>query len=600
MVRYLFLLGLALAHSPTAVFSQATNATPAAGVETVPKAEPAAAAATGGVVLDGVTLSADCASGGQAGCITREAIEALSLTLGVDIAANKTNSTSFDVDRIMTCMAEMSTTDVDLISLSDIAWTKLVDYHNQNAVLNTNKTNATSQSGDFDIKPAPMQLHDGSVYLMVSEPCNAVSNLAFYRSILAFCEMEADVWTFDEETKKTMAQLQVLHGWSGTLSHISGIGSEVGQLLGDVTMQLMILLSYQGAVQNFKNEPIIYSFERNPTYASAVAATQKLAAIIMEEDVQNWTTELEALKDALPIYYSGIVGSLAVISNLMFPQEISVLINTVVGTILDVSTFPVQLGPALRDVAIDFSTSTALFQMAAGTMLKGMYSLLWMYVETEDPDGNASGASAMPLINALGNLLTGFDHSHDPAVQEATDVYPGDQECRTSVGHAKFHEQLANTVIDIGLLNSAINGAINGKTLSPDMDGLELLICYEENQCTAGFNADAMTSVLGINANDCMPHLTFDPEAFPMVDIASFASCMFSSLIRAEGVQTLDSCLAENDCIQFTTQLMVQDEQLLNCILADGYTVSLDSLLMIASLTGDFMNSLNFIFLLIW
>jgi hypothetical protein len=237
--------------------------------------------------------------------------------------------------------------------------------------------------------------------------------------------------------------------------------------------------------------------------------------------------------------------------------------------------YPIQLGPALRDVNIDDSTATALLQMATGTALKGIYSMLWMYAETDDPVGNAEGAKIMPLINAVGNLLTGFDRSYDIAVQEATNVYPGDEECRTSVGHAKFHEQLANTVIDIGLLNSAVNSAINGKILAPDMDGLELALCYDKNQCTAGFNVDAMTLILETNVNDCMPLLHLDPNAVPMVDFASYASCMFSSLVWAEGIQTLDSCLGENDCIQFNTQLMVQDEPLLNCVLENGYMVSL-------------------------
>merc|ERR1719178_213995 len=93
-------------------------------------------------------------------------------------------------------------------------------------------------------------------------------------------------------------------------------------------------------------------------------------------------------------------------------------------------------------------------------MVKMLYAFVWQeWVLVFGPNDklmlrpgiNKLGAALMPYVNSVANVLTGFVHT-DQNVQDAKDVYPGDDRCRKVQAHSKWHEEGGNGLLDLLLL----------------------------------------------------------------------------------------------------------------------------------------------------
>ena len=157
-----------------------------------------------------------------------------------------------------------------------------------------------------DIGPKPMYAPDAKSFIMVPEPCNAVSSLSFYRSMLTFCEMK-DTWTFDEDIRKTLAQVYGILAWGAAFMHIDSENSTLGQQLDLLSISLITLLGYQGSIQAFRaslstSSSSVYTLqeEEDPVYKSGVEAVREYARIILDGDVMNWSQQFQELQQSIP------------------------------------------------------------------------------------------------------------------------------------------------------------------------------------------------------------------------------------------------------------------------------------------------------------
>ena len=170
-----------------------------------------------------------------------------------------------------------------------------------------------------------------------------------------------------------------------------------------------------------------------------------------------------------------------------------------------------------------------------------------------DPKKNFLGALSMPITNLIGNKLTGFDRSSDFGFQATFGVYPGDKICRKTIPHAKWHEQSANALVDFIFLGDEVAKVMGGQGTFLKIDvRSELLQCQMERDCFSGFDWSAVSNEASATFESCTAELEEGQSR-------GFVGCMFSSLIQVGNKvdytdtkpESLDQCLAENDCLSF-------------------------------------------------
>lgn len=211
----------------------------------------------------------------------------------------------------------------------------------------------------------------------------------------------------------------------------------------------------------------------------------------------------------------------------------------------------------------------AVFVIRAPTMsdllLSQLYAFLWQEElikgkHLTSRTANFLGAVGVRKVNRLANFLTGFNRRNDRKFQRARNVYPGDKRCRRQVPHSKWHEVIANGLVDVAILCDMINRVFSEQRLHFNLDN-ELFRCYESSSVFSGFDWQSISSTVSQVFETCSVELLDD---WPRPDIGQFTGCMISSMIRAGNEEeaesvgedtvpplTLDACLVNNDCIKF-------------------------------------------------
>lgn len=195
-----------------------------------------------------------------------------------------------------------------------------------------------------------------------------------------------------------------------------------------------------------------------------------------------------------------------------------------------------------------------------------LYAFLWqeVLIPLEFLKGrtvNFLGGVGIRKINRIANMFTGFNRRNDPQFQKSRHVYPGDRRCsrQQSSSHAKWHEVIANGLVDVVLVCDAVNKAISDN--NHGLDGLgfeenELLQCYESNEAFSEFEWSAIAPQLSSIFETCV--LEFAEESSSST-LGAFLGCSVSNLIRAghgqieeaESQPSLENCLVDHDCVEF-------------------------------------------------
>ena len=138
--------------------------------------------------------------------------------------------------------------------------------------------------------------------------------------------------------------------------------------------------------------------------------------------------------------------------------------------------FDPALQRSLAEAAVEVpeAEQITLIQRSIGMLLKMMYAFFWQegifkgdWLASEN--ANTIGGDLIPLINAFGDLLTGYVHPE--YVSKSIQVYSGNDECKHIVAHAKWHEQSANALVDLIFLTDDMHRLVLGQPLSTTDSG---------------------------------------------------------------------------------------------------------------------------------
>lgn len=178
---------------------------------------------------------------------------------------------------------------------------------------------------------------------------------------------------------------------------------------------------------------------------------------------------------------------------------------------------------------------------------------------------NTLGSVLIPLFNAIGNALTGYDRSSDPDFQSSFQVYPGSAVCNSRNAHSKWHEMSANFFVDLLFLVDDAFLLLSGKKIGLDevSENEELMQCMVENDCFQRCKvSSAIEWDLGIPNKLEMIGKCFASTSPSEVSQVSLGNCILSALFvpsvvtvdvqeSPAKVEYLDTCLLVHGCLVF-------------------------------------------------
>ena len=410
----------------------------------------------------------------------------------------------------------------------------------------------------------------GANRILITEPCDYVSNMAYYISMLTLCERTN--WTMP--ASDVAALISAFNTLASGSAFYHGSGTNVGGTMDTTPIGQIALTSYQAAVYPLAASPIIADLRSTPrppgNNGSQLVINQSL--ILTHGDVYHWNAMLNELY--VPDYVLVFAASLVTVGRITLPDSVIKSLLSLFGKVFHfnanetdflVNEFDPTIGKALEEQGVAPSTAQKIkiLSKSFGTIFKLLYSFVWQeqfFVGKflTSPNANRIGGLLIPYVNAITDHMTGYIHPDN--VRKAKDIYPGDEVCRFLVAHAKWHEQSANGLVDLIFLTDDIHSVILGRNLSSDVE-LEAAMLIDGNG-----NGDSSSLWPAIEAmaraadNDgCLDDVAQDfgeimDEAAPLLacitqeDKGNKVQCA-ARVLFGDAHDTMDGCLLENDCL---------------------------------------------------
>lgn len=308
----------------------------------------------------------------------------------------------------------------------------------------------------------------------IYEPCNSVSNLAYYRTAMGVCDHKG--WFMPKESQGALIQAYVHLAMGSFFWH--GSHTFLGNVADNRLIDVLSFVAYQVSISAFLDDPadvpganatafsILRDLQPTLRSASAVDSTQALTNMFIEQPVSAWQKYIADLD--MPNYYLTFAALVSNVLNVLLPaQTVDIIFDALAEAFAlpeeDYAFMVEQYFPALRSatsekrIRLSVPEKGALGLKFIGTLVKVLYAFLWQeWVFVFGPNDqlmlrprvNKLGAVLMPYVNGLANMLTGFVHTDD-TVQACVGVYPSDQRCRIEQAHSKWHEENGNGLLDL-------------------------------------------------------------------------------------------------------------------------------------------------------
>jgi hypothetical protein len=347
---------------------------------------------------------------------------------------------------------------------SDAAWTGWTQFGiNGGGPDDPWSVNNTAEWMEYD----PRNLTYKGHRIPIIEPCNTVSNLAYYRIIPDICTNRAKIGMSDAYVNAIIQGFATL-GMGSSFMH--GSRTQLGDAFDNIPIGVIAYNQFQLMTESLKpgangTVSILHELSPSPRAYDGRVLAMKLHTIPLHFELNDWKSALKKLDQPDYFFTFGAIAINAL--TLIFPDAIS---DKIIHTVMPwfdfspeaqaflVDSFVPTIRSATSNLHLTIKEKTTLLSKGAGTVIKLLYAFAWQehffkYGLLYDATWNVFGALLIPAMNSLANKLTGFEHP-DSSIQKSEAIYPGQEWCRVkhTAPHAKWHEESANGFMDLGYL----------------------------------------------------------------------------------------------------------------------------------------------------
>lgn len=222
----------------------------------------------------------------EKGCFTRETIQVFKTFIGNRLFNGRRLYT-----RMEACFEKHVADGIDMMTVSDTYWSKLVAYGTQKGIdgdswpgfvgfLEDNPTPLISEQnlGQFPSYPSE------SASIIVLEPCNTVSNWAFHQAMVEVCEST----DFSSEEEWFTGFIRAFHfmGPGSVFMHASG--TIVGGVADNESIRQVAWWYLQYGLQELPYDPVIHDLSEEPAQRTSLEVIKDLNEMLLNEPVTSW------------------------------------------------------------------------------------------------------------------------------------------------------------------------------------------------------------------------------------------------------------------------------------------------------------------------
>jgi len=280
---------------------------------------------------------------------------------------------------IFDCFADESTDALNLLQVSDASY---------EGFLELARTDNTWADGSFlnFLEDDPQSVAIGGAVITIAEPCNTISNVAFYRSMFALCDRSNRGldWNMQREEVRGLVRGLNLLAFGSTFYHASI--TKVGNRIDNLGIQIIAFIGHQALVNALGDnpDPVLFNLARNSTRAfTGVLAAEELSRILLMDDPNTWLNSSNSID--IPDYPSSFAGIVALLFTATLPAGLDTLaINLLTDVLIvkeeDRQTIAEFVVPAvkeaLKNVQVPLADRIKLLPRLAGVLLKTVSLLL--------------------------------------------------------------------------------------------------------------------------------------------------------------------------------------------------------------------------------
>ncbi|KAF2365482.1 hypothetical protein FHG87_003766, partial [Trinorchestia longiramus] len=349
----------------------------------------------------------------------------------------------------------MDSFDPLLTASQDHAWQSIIDYWLSNG------TETDSWGGRPTQYIEQNATESDFLGMIVYEPCNYASNVAYYHDTTEICNRinAGNLFSLPDEYVISFGKTFSSLAMGSAFMHASH--TVLGFQQDNWNIGVLSYVMHQGYLSGIDAPSIITDFTETPRNQTALEISDNFFNMYLSAPVTEWYEMTKAVD--LPDYYLTFAGIVCSAATLAFEDD---KVDEIVNDLAKAFNVPDELLEFVTEIYLpEFRRLTASVNLTViekikfeenlmSAVEKLLYAFLWQEERlTDNPiflnaTVNEWGAEHIAVLNTRLNKLNTFDY-YDVDFQNATDIYPGDDWCNPEIPHAKWHLEAAIGLLDL-------------------------------------------------------------------------------------------------------------------------------------------------------
>lgn len=309
--------------------------------------------------------------------------------------------------------------------------------------------------------------------MLIMEPCNYVSNVAYYHTVMRTCEYPE--WNYPAEYAKAFKRSFVTLSSGSAFMH--GSHTALGWGYDNYMIGVISYTAYRGIVEKLgASTRAVLSLQEDYDALDGITLSERFAFFSYDTPVDTWRYQVSMLASQFPAdYFFSFTGLVHIMLYLCLPTAVATwTLKSVMSALSlpeEVVTFfndkySPDIIPLVAKSKIGLAQSIDLFISFAGMLIKVGWAFMWQ--EQYSPSfikgayshvGLEFARAITPAINGLASYLDGI-YSTDADVVFGTEIYPGARYCNTNSPHSLWHQQSADCFFDLVMVFDKLYGLI--------------------------------------------------------------------------------------------------------------------------------------------
>lgn len=301
----------------------------------------------------------------------------------------------------------------------------------------------------------------GGGSILVYEPCNYASNVAYYHLAVSLASPRHQ-WSLPTSVTRALAQSAAGLALGSSFMHASN--TRLGQIADNMLIGVMSLILHQASLSgipaSLKSSELI-DLGPIPRALSGVQIAQVITDMYSYLPVTEWRSTLASLD--LPRYEFTFSALVVTLFTLILPDNLA---DMVFDTLLNLFGIKEEFGTfilqdyvpqiryAMSGVILPLQTKIQLLLNTVSTLRKLAYAFLWhedTFKLNTSPAVNRLGVFFQPITNSLDRSISSLP-ALSPSLLSGRGLYPGSHQYCGSQPHSLWHIQSAAGLLDFFLL----------------------------------------------------------------------------------------------------------------------------------------------------